>query len=422
MEFLPELLLLALGLAGSAVAAVRLRLARKRITAWRAVARELQLKLSGHVSSGLELHGQLGDCRVRVSEFKPDEDSKSLRTEFRIDGKAIPGQFSLSRERIFALGRDFQIGDDAFDREICVQGSELKALALLNAPTRAAVRGALARRDATVRRGEVLYTEKQWILEAGPLKSTLLDLIELARSLVLPWGAVPERLSENAASDDLAAVRLRNLELLQEHFRGTELAREASLRALRDRRLELRLSGAIYLDDLDNVAKIAGVESSEVALRVRAVRHLATADPARAGPLLERLLSASSPSVLRAAAEGIGDLSYRPAVPRLVGLLSRADSETAATVAAALGVMGDPSVEPALLALLDREDEPLRVAAAREAVGSIQSRLGDVEAGRLSVADISPSEGALSLSTGEAGGLSFGGNDEEDRASSETGF
>jgi hypothetical protein len=202
------------------------------------------------------------------------------------------------------------------------------------------VRGALARRDATVRRGEVLYTEKQWILEAGPLKSTLLDLIELARSLVLPWGAVPERLSENAASDDLAAVRLRNLELLQEHFRGTELAREASLRALRDRRLELRLSGAVYLDDLENVAKIAGVESSEVALRVRAVRHLATADPARAGPLLERLLSASSPSVLRAAAEGIGDLSYRPAVPRLVGLLSRADSETAATVAAALGGYG----------------------------------------------------------------------------------
>jgi HEAT repeat protein len=177
------------------------------------------------------------------------------------------------------------------------------------------------------------------------------------------------------------------------------------------------------------------------------VRHLATAIPERAGPLLERLLSASSPAVLRAAAEGIGDLSYRPAVPRLVGLLSRADSETAATVAAALGGMGDPSVEPALLALLEREDEPLRVAAARalgrvgtvaavepllactggfldsnlkrtarEAVGSIQSRLGDVGAGRLSVADISPSEGALSLSTGEAGGLSVGGNDEEDRA------
>lgn len=433
-----HLIVAALAVVSAAASALLSRLARKRIVGWRKVARELGLSLSEDLSSGLELYGQLGDCWVRVSEFRSEGESRSLRTEFQVDCKGIPGQVSLSRERIFSWGQDIQIGDDEFDREICVQGSELKAFALLNAATRPRVRAALAKLDLTVQRGEIRYTVNGWIKEYAPLRFILLNLVKLARCLVLPWGAVPQRLSENSASTDLLPVRLRNLELLQEHFGGTELAREASLKALEDRRGEMRLTGAMYLDDLESVAKIAGVESTELPLRVRAVRHLAaTADSERAGPLLERLLSARAPGVLSAAAEAIGSLQYPPAVSGLVALLARADPETATVVATALGRIGDASAEPALLGLLDRDDAVLKTAAARalgsvgtvaaveplldctqgfldselkrvarEAVGSIQARLGDVEAGRLSVAEPLESEGALSLSSGEAGGLS----------------
>jgi len=432
-----ELLLLAVMAVSTGLGALRLWLVRHRASAWEQVARELGLRLSGTARSGLELNGRIGEWSVSVREWRGERES--AQTEFQVDGRGIPKQLSLSRERLFFQGLDIPIGDEEFDREICVQNEELKALAVLNGATRSIVRNVFARREVTVRGGAIRHGVDRWMKEAPQLRSCIEDLVRLAGALVLPPGEVPERLARNAASDDLPSVRLRNLELLHRHFQGTEIAREAFLKAIEDRSLEVRLAGATYLGDLKLLARIAGIETVDLSIRLRAVRQLVeAADAEQTGPLLERLLSTPAPLLLKAVVGGIGQLRYRPAAAKLVALLGRADAETARATAETLGRVGDTAAEPALLSLLERGEPAVQIAAARalgqvgtvqavepllvytrglldselkraarEAVGAIQARLGNVEGGRLSLAGLAANDGALSLGREESGALSF---------------
>jgi HEAT repeat protein len=100
----------------------------------------------------------------------------------------------------------------------------------------------------------------------------------------------------------------------------------------------------------------------------------------------------------------LGVLGDARAEPHLIELLRHADEKVRMAAAAALGIVGGiQAVEPLLPLTKGLFNGDLH-AAARDAVRRIQSRLGDVEAGRLSVAAAGP-EGALSVS-GEGGELS----------------
>ena len=89
----------------------------------------------------------------------------------------------------------------------------------------------------------------------------------------------------------------------------------------------------------------------------------------------------------------------------LLRLLAREAAEVRAAAARALGQVGTVrAVEPLLALTEGLLASPSVKQAAREAVASIQSRLGDAEAGRLSLAAPAEREGALSLSGDEPPG------------------
>lgn len=119
-----------------------------------------------------------------------------------------------------------------------------------------------------------------------------------------------------------------------------------------------------------------------------------------------------------AALELIADAGDVEQAPRLAALMASARDEDAARFATALGRLADPRVEDDLLRLLGRDAEAVQCAAAvalgrpgsvravepllplteallRAAVAAIQARLGDAEAGRLSLVD--DPRGKLSL-------------------------
>jgi HEAT repeat protein len=186
------------------------------------------------------------------------------------------------------------------------------------------------------------------------------------------------------------------------------------------------------------ITKTAAIEAEPVDTRIRAIRFLIENAPSdKVLPLLEELLDSLAPAVRKEAIVGLGKLGHRPAVERLCSLAASADPETAAVLASALAKIGDSAAEPALLTLLEREEEGQKIAvvsalghvgtaaaveplmdltgrvlsselgrAAEEAIARIQSRLGDVEAGRLTLAELTEHEGALSLSR-EGGELSL---------------
>ena len=155
-----------------------------------------------------------------------------------------------------------------------------------------------------------------------------------------------------------------------------------------------------------------------------------------AQPTVKRALASKSVAIRRAAIAAAGGardptlLDYL-CVPGFVP-----EPELAETVATALGQASDPRAEPTLIALLAVDDAKVRVAAAaalasvgtvravepllpltkgvldtelhrvaQDAIRKIQSRLGDAEAGRVSVSKVESLAGGVSLAS-EGGELS----------------
>jgi hypothetical protein len=198
----------------------------------------------------------------------------------------------------------------------------------------------------------------------------------------------------------------------------------------------LRVASATALGDEAAGALVAVARDRTVAeeVRVRAVQQLASrCSRAATVQRLDDLLASEAVSlpmaVLTAVAVALGELKHADSVPRLAALAPPADARLGLALARVLGDLGDASVELALLTLLAMDDDAVRTAAARalgrvgtvaavelllphskglltdgdvkraarDAIAAIQSRLGDVEAGRLALADGTADAGGLSL-------------------------
>ncbi len=199
------------------------------------------------------------------------------------------------------------------------------------------------------------------------------------------------------------------------------------------RRLALRGLGPESIDPLlEMVAK-----DREPQLRAEALTHLAAFAGERLWPVLAGALRSEHQEVRRAAVEAAGRTHDLASVPPLLALATDADPATVQAVAEALGKLGDPQAGPTLLRLLGHDSIEVRRAAvtalglagtiaavepllgvsegmladgelqqaAREAVARIQSRLGNAEAGRLSLSEHEQRSGALSLTDAPLPGL-----------------
>ncbi len=409
---------------------------------WKAAAKELGLEITGFLMFQ-EMRGEIDGFRVRI---RPR--GKHGHVHIEVDGLgAIPHALSLGAENIFTRsldGEDIQTGHPAFDYRARIFGKPEEAVALLDPVARELVLREVVDEGARVDGGKVTLVHRG--ISGAP--DLVRRLVALGKRLSIPPGEVPGRLAKNAAQDALSSVRLRNLTLLQERFPALSETREASRAALASDQPNLRLAAARFLgaEGLDAAEALALSPEVEADLRRQALQHFFRhADEGRAVKVLEQLAAAASPAeLLPALVEAAGRLRHVPTLERLLAQADGLGDEAAASLAGAVAGAGDAAAEEGLLRLLAREAAEVRAAAARalgqvgsvravepllalttgllaspsvkqaarEAVARIQSRLGDVEAGRLSLAVPSGDAGALSLAgdeTAPGGGLSLAG-------------
>ena len=238
-------------------------------------------------------------------------------------------------------------------------------------------------------------------------------------------------LSHNVMHDSVPRMRRQNLQYLLERCSDRPEAKEAARSNLGDSDPEVRLACARFLGD-EATEALFDLIDTDVSVNTRAgvIDCLAgLSSHERVFPVLERFLDSKDEPIVQAAARGIGRLRYQPAVPKLVRLVQRTEGPTAMSLARALRRIKDPSSEDALVCLLERKDVPvllevvkglgefgsikavepmLRLTkgvrlstelkeSTRRAIFRIQERMGDVDAGRLSVAGSSDEQGRVSL-------------------------
>lgn len=258
-----------------------------------------------------------------------------------------------------------RIGDPAFDDAVLLRGRPERLRPLLPAEVRAALPGRLGGRVG-VEDGAVYWLEPTgW--KRAELDGVFEHLAGIVDLLTLPEGGALRRLEDIARTDPVVGIRLDALRQLgaEDAARGAAVARDL----LSDAEAEVAVGAAL----------LAGA-AGEATL----IARLGMSVPAAAwGAALDRLLRGPTDRVLpplRRALRHRDDAVRVRAVEALAQVGVREDVEVLRELA-----RGVPGVE--------------------RAIAAIQSRLGDVEAGRVSLAD-DDRRGALSEPAVPVGALS----------------
>ena len=408
---------------------------------WKEVAAELGLEYSGFQHS---MTGSIVGFPIEIKKHKHS-------IEVSLSPHGIPDSLRLNAEGILSnilSGRDIEVGCPNFDARTHIssraRNAEAKVSALLDYKTRQVVSRVVVNRGAKVAEGKIMLDTSMKIEGAVPL---VREFVILAHHLQMNHSEIPGRLASNALRDPVSAVRLCNLTHLQQSYRNRPEAAETSRALLDSRQHPIRLAAAIFLGQEGRavVREMALSDRVPTDLRIKALRNLSNGSKRKEMIEIATTLLSDYGMIRRTAIQCLGSLRHAPAINSLVALLGTGDIGTTLEIVKALQNIGEPSAETALTGLLGtvpnraktaviealgtlgtiKAVEPLHELTeqrrfrrpARVAIDSIQSRLGDVESGRLSLAPTIDPEGALSLAGApeKAGGLSLDDEDNDPR-------
>jgi HEAT repeat protein len=343
----------------------------------------------------------------------------------------LRGDSSLRSMERWVTGRDVPIGDPEFDRLVELPVVDAYVCAALCYQARAQLTQLLGW-GGYVKDGAVAISTG-WSSEYNRWLSPLVNITaSLVRLLSVPPEQLAQRLAYNALQDPARDVRLENLRYLvaPETRAPAALLSSTAESLLTDVHAPIRLLAAQHAGARGHAAlrALAADDALEIALRVQAVESLgrppepdleglrdvvldsqepelvcsalsvlpANADAALIDAVL-RHAQAEEATVRAAAARALGARARPDTEPALLGLLSDDSPDVQQASAEALGLFGSVAAVEPLLPLAESVLRPRLRQAARGAIGRIQSRLGNAEAGRLSLPDPDGLAGALDV-------------------------
>ncbi len=424
-----------LAFAGAGVAYFYAHARQKRFeAALRTVADTYGLEFSpSSWRTSAQIAGTLDGVDVVVDSYTQGSGKSSqIYTRARASGP-LPADLTLAEEGFgSALGKlfkgeDIQVGDAYFDGRVLVRGDTFDTLARLDEAGRDAVLDGLAA-DAHVTDGEAITRRSGHIDEVHALDAMLQTVLSLARAL--DHGGDPGgRLARAVGADPSVGYRLRALEALL--ARRHPAAQDAARAALDSDHAPLRLQAAMAIgaEGAPIVEAVACDPRAPEAVRLDAIGWLGRNHPTP-DPVLEAIAADARGGVAAGAIEALTARGKPTPLDTLVRHSTADDAGLRARVARALGAHKDaPAAEAAALTLLKDDVVEIAIAAARAllrvgsvravqplqargeglltngdlkqatraAVEAIQSRLGDVQRGGLSIAADAGPRGGLAV-------------------------
>lgn len=446
------------------VRAIERRRFRKDETRWQRAAAELGLTLNDGGDTGPSLTGRLRGFSVSIATIYSGPRNIGITKPMRVlrifvDGirKFDPALILRAEGRLTNLtqlvtGTDVHVQDAVFDAAVHIQGDEQRLLAVMSHPTRQAVLELLKLGATTVSDSKIIFeSDASW--EEADIQDLAHRVVSLAERLALSVDSIAPALAASALTDPIPEVRKRNLEclfaasavpgaLLGALVRPSplkEATAAAARAALSAADPHMRLMGGMLVGAEAGFAALKGLveeDSLPAAVRAQAMRALAAQFPSdRIEPILATALATGIAPLVMAAVQGAGIAHTVRLTGNLCALAETASAPLQIEIAKTLLELATPEAEATLLALLGSAEDDVRIAAAqalgkvgsvraveplllvkngllrdvkttaRQAARAIQSRLGNAEAGRLSVVEQDDPQGALSLA-GEGGALS----------------
>jgi HEAT repeat protein len=445
-----------LGIVGVIVAAVVLALITASNQAqqlhqqreWLAAAKALQLQASGG-DDQRSLRGTVQGVPAQVEFVR--ESRRAGKSSYQVetttfqaggDGR-IPASLDLRQEDPWGVfgrlleGPDPEVGDADFDRLVDLQGMDAYVCAALSESARKGIED-LVTAGGKVSGGVVLLPVED---AEDPSSRWLTRQIELVAALAASLGVTPDtlaqRLAHNALHDSRPEVRLQNLRFLlaPETPAPATLAAETARALLSDPSDAIRIHAARHLGaaghptlrslvvdarakpalrahalDMLHEGNAAGIDDWVASILTPSPRELVCAalvvvGSRRLSAHVERVIEltrAADVPIRVAATRALGQLESPLCERGLIQRLADDESEVRAAAAEALGSVGSVAAVEPLLALTKGIGRAPHKQAARGAITRIQARLGEVDAGRLSLVEDDDLSGAVALADPEA--------------------
>ncbi|MEM1176956.1 MAG: hypothetical protein AAGM22_01325 [Acidobacteriota bacterium] len=408
--------------------------------AWEELAAELGLEFSMTFGGEKSLHGSLRGFGVSIHG---GSQNKNNTQKPMIVVRGVDPGFTLAREGAISrlVGRDISTGDPEFDSQLKILGDEVRARAVLGDEARR-----LAFFVISTKGGELQNSRLTVNFKGLPdVRSTLESMLQLAERLRWPQpNEIPVLLAERALNDDSFGVRLEAFRQLTTSFPRSDRTLFTAEQLLRAHSADLRLEASLVL--LRTSSKHSE-RAAETLVELVKRRHVAAASR-RAGlaalassrhrettiPLMADILRGADqdPSIRSAALEGLFQAKAHDELLK-VRPVGAEECERLAQMLRRVGV----AAEPQLLELLHHPEDSVRLAtikslehvggrtalaplhevsesgtffdgkvarAARGALETIQRRIGGPQGGEISIAAVSPLDGALSPTKASKGG------------------
>ncbi|HTV22969.1 MAG TPA: HEAT repeat domain-containing protein [Polyangiaceae bacterium] len=412
---------------------------RQCFDAWHAALRAAGLDSRQLTATESRATGELDGASVNIElkghDFNVYTHYQSL---IAVESAHIPRSLSLRRDPDVASSvrwsrtDDVKTGDRQFDERHVLKELDAHVCAALGYTTRALLTPLLSQ-GVNIEGGKFIYRSDWSERENASLPQLLRRLAAIAQALSIPPEQVPQRLAQSALTDPAPDVRLSNLRYLVAPATNAprSIIDDTVPTLLEDPHAAVRALAAQHAGVQGHpvLRQLVADASIELAVRIQAARALGQRTSPDLEGLRAALLDRLPPEVLCAALSVAGahaDADLRDAVLRSAASVH---PSVRAEAAGALGVLADPLTEPHLILLLSDPDpdvqqasadalgafgsiaavEPLlpltgglmralRVTeAARAAIVRIQGRLGDVDAGRLSLSESHELAGAVDI-------------------------
>lgn len=397
---------------------------------WLAAAQALGLQASG---DGWQrtMQGVVRGVPVRI-DFAHEQSTTSKGTAETTTFQAgndghIPASIALRQTPVQLFGSSADAaepatGDERFDALTELAKMDAYVCAALSEEARRHL-GAIVHGGGGVWNGVVTWRvqghrtgEQRWLTERIDFIAAVANLLSVNPD------TLAQRLAQNAVHDSDPEARQQNLLFLlaPETHAAPELVTATARALIGDPQPLVRVRAARQLGAEGHATLLALLKDVQAEMPLRAVA-LAALHEGNADDIDEWIASFLAPSpaeLTRAALVIVAARSLSVHLDRVLDLTSASDASLRAAAARTLSALESPLIEPRLLELLADDEEEVQVAAAealgrigdiatvepllsftrrfgrtplreaaRDAIARIQSRLGDVEAGRVSLAE-----------------------------------
>ena len=337
---------------------------------------------------------------------------------------------------------NLRTGDSKFDSAVYVRGDPAEIISLLDEQTRGLIMDFSCGWTGMVAAGLLEVLTPGICTDSARIIKKAQVTVDLARQLARPPSEAAKRLAHNAQNDPVPDVRLTNLKTLAARYPESKELKNTAIKALKEESPAIRLVAGRHAGSQGYrvLLELAGSTEIPEPIRMEAIHlmSIGKASKKESVAVLRNILKdhSSTQAIRLAAIDGLGNRFDRGCLDLLVEQLAYSDEVLTPAIARALGKIDHPESETHLLRMLVfKHPETQRIAsqwlgeigsikaveplllctegdadrqtkkAAREAIAMIQSRLGDVDAGSLSLISTPEGEGALSMAE-QAGQLS----------------